>query len=185
MTTQITIPTLDTERLSLRAPRMDDLDAFAAFMMSDRAQFMGGPVENRNACVRAFGNVTCLWLLRGYSAFVAEPKGGGAPIGFFGLWYPEPWPEAEFGWSVWSGADEGQGYATEAMRRLIPWTWAHTGLSTAISVIDADNTRSRSVAERLGARVDVAATAAANLPGAPFYAADAAHVVIYRHRRAA
>ena len=85
MSVAIDIPEIRTERLILRAPAMDDLEPFAAFLASDRARFVGGPVPARRVAIRAFGHVAGLWLLRGYSCFVAEKLATPGAIGFFGL----------------------------------------------------------------------------------------------------
>ena len=180
--TTLEIPTLETKRLILRAPRMEDLEPFAAFLGSDRARFVGGPVPARRVVIRAFGHIAGLWLLRGYSCFVAEKKAAPGGIGFFGLWFPDGWPEPEMSWSLWHGRDEGKGYATEAVRTLLPWSFERSGLASFISVIDAANHASRRVAEQVGARIDAAATLVANSAGSPFYEADEDHVAVYRHR---
>jgi len=181
----LSIPILETERLWLRAPAMDDLPAFSAFLASDRARHTGGPESDRGTVTRAFGHLAGLWLLRGYSCFVAERKDTPGGIGFFGLWYPQDWPEPELSWSIWAAGAEGRGLAAEAMRAVIPWSFRRSGLATAISVIDASNHASRRLAERLGARIDASATLAANSPGSHFFDADQDHVAVYRHRRAA
>jgi len=181
----VEIPVIETERLRLRAPRMEDFESFATFIGSDRAAFVGGPVAERTKVIRAFGHLAGLWVLRGYSCFVAEAKDDGRAVGHFGLWYPLDWPEPEFAWSVWRGADEGIGFAAEALRAVMPWSFERAGIETAISVIDADNHASRKLAIRLGARVDAGATLAANTEGSPFYDADEAPVAVYRHSMAA
>ncbi len=181
------IPVLTTERLVLRAPRTEDFAAFRAFLASPRAASVGGPVTETRAVSRSFGNIAGLWVLRGVSLFVAEEKARpGTPVGAFGPYEPMTWPEMEFGWSVWDAAAEGKGYVTEAMRTLIPWTWARTGKATAVSFIDADNARSIRVAEALGAVRDRAAEAEVNAADGPFHdpgTPDAAPVTVWRHRR--
>ena len=179
------IPTLETRRLILRAPRMTDMEPFAAFLGSDRAAFVGGPVTDNGTVIRAFGHIAGLWVLRGYSCFVAEKKGTPGGIGLFGLWYPVTWPEAEMSWSIWDARAEGHGYAAEAMRAVMPWSFRRAGIASAISVIDAANHASRRLAETLGAVIDASATLAANSPDSPFFEADEDHVVVYRHRSAA
>jgi hypothetical protein len=57
-------PTLSTERLTLRPATMADFPAYAAFVTSDRARFMGGP---HNAPKRGTGFATtrhngCCWI---------------------------------------------------------------------------------------------------------------------------
>lgn len=181
----LSIPVLETRRLTLRAPRMEDFPAFAAFLASDRARFTGGPVSDHRTMTRAFGHIAGLWLLRGYSCFVAERKDAPGGIGFFGMWYPQDWPEPELSWTIWEAGAEGRGFAAEAMGAVIPWSFRRSGLVTAISVIDASNHPSRRLAERLGARIDAGATLGANSPGSRFFEPEDDHVAVYRHRRAA
>ena len=181
---KVTIPRIETERLILRAPQLEDAEVFVRFLGTARAKHIGGPISRANA-VRAFGHVAGLWVMRGYSSHVATLKDSDRAIGMMGIWFPLDWPEPEFGWSIWDGADEGKGYVTEALRTLIPWTWEWTGLDTAISVIDEDNAASIRVAERLGAVLDDEATAAANAPGHRFHEEDRARALIYRHHQGA
>lgn len=185
MSVAIDVPEIETERLILRAPRIEDFEPFSAFLGSERARFVGGPVADRSLLIRAFGHLAGLWLLRGYSCFVAEEKGRDGGIGIFGLWFPQSWPEPEMSWSIWDADLEGRGLATEAMRAAMPWSFRRAGIPSAISVVDAANHASRRLAETLGASIDAGASLAANSSGSPFYDAEADHVVVYRHRNAA
>ena len=107
--TSICIPTLTTERLTLRAPGPEDFEAFAAFYASERASMVGGPEDRRDAW-RRFAAILGHWHLRGYGFWtVADAH---APLGLVGLWYPEGWPEPEIGWMLFEG--EGCGIAREA-----------------------------------------------------------------------
>ena len=151
------VPTFETARLILRAPRLDDYPAFAAFLGSDRAGFIGGPVSDRMQLSRAFGNLAGMWLLRGYGMFVFEHAQSGEAIGHGGAWHPVHWPEPELGWCIWTAAAEGQGFVTEAMTRLRAWVFDDLGWPTAVSYIDRGNHRSAAVARRLGAVIDPAA----------------------------
>jgi len=177
------IPTLETSRLILRAPRMADYVHMMDFMETGRSQFVGGPKDRRDA-MRGFGHIAGLWVTRGYSLFIGVAKGDpDTPIGAFGPYYPLDWSELEFGWSIWNPENEGKGYVTEALRALIPWSWDRAGTSTAVSFIDADNTRSARVAQALGAVPDTAATEAANQPGNPFHTPEGPKVRVWRHNR--
>lgn len=179
------IPTLETDRLILRAPRMEDFEPMMDFMETDRSKFVGGPTERRNS-MRGFGHIAGLWVTRGYSLFIGERKDApGTPIGAFGPFYPLSWPELEFGWSIWDAGNEGKGYVTEALRVLIPWTWDKTGAETAVSFIDADNPRSVNVAKALGAVHDPESTTAMNQPGSPFYDEEDVDILVYRHTKGA
>lgn len=183
MTPVAAFPQLETARLVLRLPRIEDFEPFRAFYASDRARFVGGPSDNRRRLAQGWGNVAGLWLMRGYSFFVLERREDARPIGHAGAWFPIDWPEPEFGWTLWSHAVEGKGYVTEAMRAIIPWAWKTTGAESFISVIDEGNTASVRVAEALGAMRDDEATAGANAPGSAFSAEGEPPVEIWRHRR--
>lgn len=150
-------PVLQTERLTLRAPELQDFEPAAAFLRSARAGFVGGPIESRREAWRSFSSLIGHWAMRGFGMFVMERRTDSAPLGIVGPLFPETWPEREFGWSVWSVEAEGQGYAFEAMREVRRHTFEVLGWDTAVSYIDPDNTRSIALAERLGAVRDAAA----------------------------
>ena len=190
MTTTITIPTLETERLVLRAPRLSDAEHFVAFMQSDRAKFVGGPMTGTSArrmAGRGFGHLAGHWVLRGYGLFMAALKTTpNIPLGGFGVFHPVTIEEPEFGWTLYDGAHEGKGYVTEAMRKIIPWAWGVIGTDTAQSHIDDGNDASVAVARALGATFDANETERANALGGDFYDEDGGPFVnIYRHHRGA
>ncbi|WP_300517200.1 GNAT family N-acetyltransferase [Aliiroseovarius sp.] len=144
---------IDTPRLTLRLPRMEDFPTWEAFAASKRAQYIGGPYDKRNAW-RAFAHVAGQWMLRGYGSFVFCEKGSDKPLGLTGPWHPEDWPEREIGWTVWSPEAEGKGYAFEAALAARAHAFETLGWDTAVSYIDADNARSIALAERLGCTLD-------------------------------
>lgn len=183
MTCAVTIPTLETDRLILRAPLVSDFDIFAAFMETDRTKYIGGSMDLRGAA-RIWGNFAGQWVLRGYGSFVACLRDG-TPIGGVGLWHPMNWPEPEFGWTLWSPDHEGHGYITEAMRRIMPWAWGVIGTNTAVSFIDAPNAASAGVAQRLGAQIDAETTATLNAAGGLFHDPDGKVVNVWRHQKGA
>ena len=156
-------PVLHTARLTLRVPALRDWEAFAGFLTSDRAALVGGPVTRERAW-RAFGHLVGHWVLRGYGMFAVAPKGAAAAIGMAGPWFPESWPEQEIGWSMWSAAAEGKGYAFEAAEAARTYAFAALGWPTAVSYIDPANTRSIALARRLGAVQDPAAAYPGDAP---------------------
>ena len=188
MTTAVTIPTLETERLVLRAPRLSDAEFFVNFMQSDRARFVGGPMKGpsaRRMAGRSFGHLAGHWVLRGYGLFIGALKSDpNTPLGGFGVFHPVTVDEPEFGWTLYNGANEGKGYVTEAMRRIIPWAWGVIGTNTAQSHIDEGNDASVTVARALGATFDAAETDRANAPGGDYHTEDGGpRVNIWRHHK--
>ena len=142
-------PVLQTKRLTLRAPRMDDYPAWEAFYTSARAQFIGGPGDTRDAW-RAYGHIVGMWALCGCGAFVIADADD-APLGMTGPWVPPYYREKEIGWTIWSEVAEGQGIAFEAATAARRFAYDHLGWTTAVSYIDDGNDRSVALAERLGA----------------------------------
>ena len=175
--TMLTLPVLESDRLILRTPRIEDYPAFAAFLGSSRATFIGGPFEGEMFLSRVFGHATGMWMLRGFGTFIFERKTDGMSIGHGGPWQPMPWPEPELGWCIWRDEDEGKGYVTEALRVIRDWAFGTLGWEGCVSYIDAENDRSAAVARRLGAELD---------PDAPLpLEDDPAKVHVYRHRKGA
>ncbi|NDR59388.1 GNAT family N-acetyltransferase [Aliiruegeria sabulilitoris] len=149
--TAFSVPLIETERLRLRGPQIADYDAFADFLASPRAAFIGGPITDPMALSRVFGHAAGMWMLRGFGTFIFERKSDGTAIGHGGPWQPMPWPEPELGWCIWRDADEGMGYVTEALDVIRDWAFATLGWQSCVSYIDAGNHRSAAVARRLGA----------------------------------
>ncbi|MDF1718579.1 MAG: GNAT family N-acetyltransferase [Antarcticimicrobium sp.] len=148
--TALAIPTLETERLILRAPGPQDFGPFAAFYASPRADFVGGPL-NAEGSWRMLAMEIGHWTLKGFGRWTVTAKGDDTAIGMVGLFEPEGWPEAEIGWDLFNG-HEGKGYATEAGRAARSYAYDVLGWQTAISLVKPANTGSARVAARLGAR---------------------------------
>lgn len=147
-------PILTTQRLMLRRPDASDTDAAVAFLMSERAKFVGGPV-NLGKAWRAFASLVGHWDVRGFGLFTLVRKDTGQPVGMVGPWYPGDWPEPELSWSIWDPAAEGKGYAYEAAAAVGDFLIKALGWKSAVSYIDLENTRSIALAKRLGADVDL------------------------------
>lgn len=150
--TTVHIPTLTTERLTLRAPRMSDFEDFAAMVQSSRARYMKERLT-RDEAWGWFCSDVAHWSLFGFGALTIEHTGTGTPLGQVGIGRGIRFPETELGWLLYDG-HEGRGYATEAARALRAWGYANCGIPTLVSYIDRDNAASIRVAERLGAVPD-------------------------------
>lgn len=143
---------LETERLIMRAPQIEDFDAVAAFYASERAQFVGGPMT-RELAWRTLALEVGHWSLRGFGRWALVEKDSGETVGISGLWYPEGFPENELGWDLFEGAT-GKGYATEAATEARRHAYEDLGWDTLISLVADGNDASAAVAGRLGAAPD-------------------------------
>lgn len=147
------IPTLETERLLLVPPGEKHLAAYTAFAMdAERSQFLGGPKTRMQAWL-GFAQMIGHWALRGYGRWVVEDKASGAYLGHVGGLHPDGYPDRELAWSLAKPA-EGRGVAFEAAMAARAHAYAAWGWTSAISLIDPDNARSRRLAERMGAAVE-------------------------------
>lgn len=161
------VPVIVTERLRLRAPRLQDYPAYEAVFLSDRAVHMGGPFT-AEAAFSDFAQAVAGWALRGAGAWTITTHEDDAPLGWVYLWYEFGDPEPEIGWVLTAGA-EGHGYALEAARAVHPRALAQFGPGRVVSYIDAANTRSARIAQALGARRDPVAEAAMGEPDLHIY----------------
>jgi RimJ/RimL family protein N-acetyltransferase len=165
------VPVLETARLRLRAPTLDDFPAYAEIMEADQGA-MGGPFTPEDTW-QDFTNYIACWMLHGTGLWAVELKDG-TLVGFITLGLEWEDYETELGWMLLP-SHEGHGYATEAAeaardfgKRMLP---------TFVSYVDPDNTRSASVADRLGATRDGQVEAA-------ILAALGESVQVWRHGRA-
>lgn len=146
------VPVITTGRLILRGPRLSDLDAITGFVTSDRARFVGGPGkpwEGWTSLTSLIGH----WVLRGFGWWMMEDRATGQVVGRTGIGYHADWPEPELGWHIYEGF-EGQGLAHEGALAARDHAHRLMGLGPVISLIDPRNTRSRRLAERMGAKVE-------------------------------
>ena len=142
---------LDTPRLTLRLPRLADLDAWAEMMMDEpTARFIGG-VMPRSVTWRALMTTIGAWHAHGFAMFSVIEKDTGRWIGRLGPWMPEGWPGTEIGWALVRDA-WGRGYATEGATAATDWAFDNLGWTEVIHSIDPANVASQEVARRLGSR---------------------------------
>ncbi len=166
------IPTLQTERLTLRPYARSDFDTYAAFLASERACYMGGPFD-RDAAWTWFTNDVATWPLYGFGTLAMVYDGKLA--GGVGLVHPPHFPEPECGWFVFDGFD-GLGLATEGGRAMLDHTFATTDLASIVSYVHVENAASIRVAEKLGGVRD---------PHAAKAYGDGDDTFVFRHMRGA
>lgn len=146
------IPTLTTARLTLRAMRKEDWPSYKHLMTSERAQFMGGPFSEAGAW-GMFCSDHAQWDLFGCGALMIDDLATGACVGQVGINAGPLFPEWELGWFVYPEF-EGRGNAHEAALALLHWAKEVRRLPSLVSYVDPKNTRSASLAMRLGAVLD-------------------------------
>jgi len=152
---------LETERLVLRRPRVEDAEALLElFGDAEKMRYIG---DGRTTDLEGAGRALRRWLERwdesGIGQFVVERREDGRFVGRAGflVWDPATWTpcalaehaEVEIGWSIarplW-----GWGYATEAALALRDWR----DRERLISLIQHGNERSVRVAEKIGERYE-------------------------------
>jgi RimJ/RimL family protein N-acetyltransferase len=145
-------PMIETERLILRKPELEDLDRWTEMMAdADSAKFIGGAVSPPIVW-RILMQIRGAWELTGISMFSVIEKRRRVWIGRVGPWRPLGWPGDEVGWGLHPDAGR-QGYALEAAIASIDYAFDTLGWKTVIHCINPLNEPSRALARRLGARI--------------------------------
>ena len=142
---------IETPRLVLRVPRVEDLDAWTD-MMSDEAcaQFIGG-VAPRSMCWRQLMTMIGAWHAEGFAMFSVIEKETGHWVGRLGPWRPDGWPGTEIGWAI-VRSRWGLGYAVEGAAATMDWAVDTLGWTQIIHSIAPENLASQRVAVNLGSR---------------------------------
>jgi RimJ/RimL family protein N-acetyltransferase len=147
------IISLETERLILRRMKPEDFEAHAAMMADTRvARFLSVDLkpQSRATAWRSFASFLGHWEIRGFGFFSVLEKETGDWVGRVGPWMPEGWPGLECGWGI-APEHWGKGYAPEAARAAIGWTFErYRDLPRIISLIDPANANSQAVARKVG-----------------------------------
>lgn len=142
-------PVLFTERLVMRPPEAQDLDAWAeASAEPDTMRFIGG-AKSRSEAWRDLCQMAGAWSIRGFAMFSVIERDTGRWVGRIGPWMPEGWPGTEVGWAI-ARAFAGRGYALEAATAAIDYATDVLGWDEVIHTIDPENVASIRLAERLG-----------------------------------
>ena len=149
----MTIPTIETERLVLRAFRAADRAPFAA-MNADPEVMRHFPAPLDAATSDAMlERMAGHWAEHGFGLWAVERREDRRFLGFTGLTRPSFeahfTPAVEVGWRLAREA-WGHGYATEAARAAVAFGFETLGLEEIVSFTVPANERSWRVMERLG-----------------------------------
>ena len=151
------IPTLETDRLRLRAPELRDFAPYLAMWADERVTtFIGGTPRARDDSWRRFIGIHGLWALMGFGYWIFADRLNDRLIGVGGLasferGVPELDGFPESGWAL-TADDWGQGYASEAMHAVLAWADAALPHDETRCIIGPGNHASVGVATKLGYR---------------------------------
>jgi RimJ/RimL family protein N-acetyltransferase len=148
-------PTLETERLVLRAWEARDLDPYAALCADPEVmRFIGsGTPQTREQAGAAMASFRDTWDERGFGLWCVTRPGEDRCLGFVGLavpeFLPEVMPAVEIGWRL-ARAEWGHGYATEAAAAARDFAFGAAGLDRIVSIAQPANHASTGVMRKIG-----------------------------------
>ncbi|MEN0079676.1 MAG: GNAT family N-acetyltransferase [Pseudomonadota bacterium] len=153
---QATVPVIETERLRLRAPRLDDLPLWTEIFAGPQSRGLKGP-HGPDVAWTEFSTYSACWMLHGFGLWSVETRDAQRLIGFvfIGLEWGDLEPELGY---LFAPDGQGQGYATEAARAARDW--ALEQMQTFVSYVSRSNDASNRLAARIGATRDLDAEAA-------------------------
>lgn len=147
------IERLETERLILRRPTLDDRPAYLAYYASEwRATH--GPVLPASQARDRFSWILDHWTRNGFGRFVVERKGTPGALGLFGPHYPDSYPEQEITGQLWTPDALGMDIGYEATLAARRHAYDTLGWTTAVTYIHSENSQAIRLARRLGATID-------------------------------
>ncbi|MDC6167079.1 GNAT family N-acetyltransferase [Paucibacter sp. XJ19-41] len=144
---------LTTERLLLRQWRDADRDPWAALCADPEVMQFLSSDRDRATSDLAIDRWSARIADQGWSFWAVELKHTGEFIGMAGLQVPaEPHPYlpcTEIGWRL-ARAHWGQGYASEAARRVLSFAFSELKLQEVLASTAVGNRRSSAVMRRVG-----------------------------------
>jgi RimJ/RimL family protein N-acetyltransferase len=151
-------PRIETERLILRAFRVDDLGPLAAMWRTDEVvRYIGGQPLSREDTWRRSLAACGQWPYSGFGYWIVDSKADEQVIGQLGFadfkreMEPSIEGEPELGY-VFAPSVHGQGIAAEACKAALNWADAHLDAPSYPAIISPENEASIRLAERLGFR---------------------------------
>jgi RimJ/RimL family protein N-acetyltransferase len=152
------VPTLNTERLTLRGYERADFPVFARMWADERVvRPLGIASLPEDEAWGRFCRYVGHWALLGFGTWAVVEKSSGAIIGEMGLFDfkrdlgPQYAGDPEQGWALNVDA-QGKGYATEAALAALAWGERHFERFNPFCIISPDNAPSLRVAEKAGYR---------------------------------
>ena len=149
-------PRIETDRLVLRALRVEDLEAlWAIWSNPDVVRYLGGTPLGREDTWRRTLAACGQWAVEGFGYWVVELKAEGRIVGQLGFADfkrdMEPTLEGlpELGY-VFDIRVQGEGLAFEGCKAAMTWADAELGAASYPAIISPENAPSIRLAEKLG-----------------------------------
>lgn len=151
----MSLPRFETERLLVQPRSMRDFEACLAMDRDpDVTRYIPGPWNDAAQHERFLSERIQMSFGSGLGYWSIFPKD--RPDQFLGwillIPYDGVGPEIEIGWRL-NRLAWGKGYASEAARPIVAHAFRTAGLSRIVADIDAANSRSTHVAEKIGLRL--------------------------------
>lgn len=150
------IPALETERLFLRAPQLDDFPHHAAMWAHPRTtRDFDGYMYDEELCWLRFQRALGQWHLFGFGLWSLEEKASGRYLGSVGFFCGKraievPYRDApEAGWVIVPDR-HGEGLAREALAAAFGWADANIEAPQTWCMINPANMTSKKIAEFFG-----------------------------------
>jgi RimJ/RimL family protein N-acetyltransferase len=151
--TTITIPTVVTARLVLRAWLPRDIGPYTDMAADPEMSRHTTSPASEAAVWRMTAFQLGHWALNGFGMWIAEERESGEFLGRIGLYYEPGWPGVEVAWTIrrdrW-----GEGFATEGGSAALRYGFETIGADPIVSIIGPANAASAAVAAKLGLTVD-------------------------------
>ncbi|MFJ3230811.1 GNAT family N-acetyltransferase [Streptomyces sp. NPDC086787] len=144
----VTPGTLATPRLRLRPLTEADTDWWVRLHADAEVNRFVGAYSPELAAAR-LQETERQWAQRGYGLCAVELASSGEAIGRSGLNWWKQFDETEVSW-IFARSHWGNGYASEAGRAVLTWGFDALDLKQITAMIRHGNTRSVTVARRLG-----------------------------------
>lgn len=150
------IPVIETDRLRLRAHRLEDFNA-CKMLWADRevVRYISGETRPVEETWSRFLRYRGHWEMLGFGYWVLEELKTGAFLGEVGFanykrdMQPSLNDCPESGW-VLNSAAQGQGYGREAVKGILAWADRHLAADTTVCIIDPEHKASIKLALSCG-----------------------------------
>jgi RimJ/RimL family protein N-acetyltransferase len=150
------IPSIETDRLTLRGHRLDDFAESAAMWADPEVtRWIGGRPQSAEETWARLLRYVGHWSLLGFGYWVIREKASGRFVGEVGFAdfrreiEPSIVGRPEIGWVLASWA-QGRGFATESVLAALAWGEGHFETTRTICLIHPENAPSLRLAAKCG-----------------------------------